>query len=106
MVMIGTPNPTPGGLAADFTNHAGWGDHIDWTRSEEFRNKALHGDNLYSVDGHLPVLPKVSQTLLGEFERSYVVFEFVAVDIPGDPPDQFFGKVKPIRQEMKEEKQC
>lgn len=62
-------------MEADFTIHTGW--------------------------GHLRSKPKVGDTLVGEFQTSFIKFEFTSVECPGSPPDLFFGKVKAIGQEMK-----
>jgi len=85
---------------ADYTIHSGWGDRISWTDTSEFA-KGIGGDNKYRVNGHLPKRPKVGNTLLGEFEKSWVLFEFVEVELMRDPPDQFFGKVIAIERELK-----
>jgi len=86
-------------MQADYTIHSGWGNHIEWINSD-FSNIDFNTD-LIEVYGHMPNKPKVGDTLMGEFQRSFIKFEFVEVSYPGNPPDMFFGKVKTIDQEMK-----
>ena len=50
----------------------------------------------------MPQKPVVGSTLIGEFKKSFIKFEFVEVTYPGDPPDMFFGVVKAIDQELKQ----
>lgn len=82
------------GMQADYIIHAGWGDHIEWWNLNQgainFNTEQLE------VHGHLTRIPRVGETLLGEFQKYWIKFEFVEVERPGDPPDQFFGKVKAI----------
>lgn len=87
-------------MKADFTIHGGWGNHIEWVDSKEFATGNI-GSRLFRVWGHLPCRPQVGDTLMDEFQRSYIKFEFVEVRLMTDPPDMFFGKVKAIEQEMK-----
>ena len=86
-------------MKADFYIHGGWGNHVSWS-SRSFDGINLNTDTV-SVNGHMPIKPKVGDTLIGEFEKSFIKFEFVSVEYPGDPPDMFFGEVKAIEQEMK-----
>lgn len=88
-------------MKADYTIHTGWGDHVEWN-GVKWGNVNLDRDTL-PVYGHMPRPPRKGDTLMGEFTKSWVKFEFVEVSYPGDPPDMFFGKVKAIEQEMKQE---
>ncbi len=85
-------------MTADFTIHSGWGDHISWSNPEAFDN-GFEGE--FRVNGHMRKIPRVGDTLMGEFGRSFVKFMFTEVKRMADPPDQFFGVVIPIMQEMK-----
>jgi hypothetical protein len=88
-------------LKGDFTIHAGWGHHIEWFHPEEFNVPFLDGRQ-FSVYGLLPgKLPKKGDTLLGEFQRSWILFRFDEVKREFDPPDMFFGKVSVVAKEMK-----
>lgn len=86
-------------MKADFTIHGGWGNHIEWTDDNQF-NK-LNDKSKIDCWGHLPVMPKVGQTLMGEFENSFIKFKFIEVRQQNDPRDMFFAKVVPIEQKMK-----
>lgn len=88
-------------MEADFKIHGGWGDHIEWLSPEQFQ-KEFTEKTLFSVYGHSFTIPKKGQTLIGEFKRSFMKFEFVSVERESDPPDMFFGKVKIIGQFLKE----
>ena len=86
-------------MQASFTIHGGWGNHISWS-NKDFSKVRLDKDTL-RVNGHMTVKPKVGDTLMGEFEKSFIKFEFVSVEYCFDPPDMFFGEVRAIEQEMK-----
>jgi len=86
-------------MKADFKIHSGWGDHIDWL-SDDWSKIDMSKD-LISVVGHLQIIPKVGQTLMGEFKKSFIKFEFVSVKTYSDPSDMFSAQVKAIDQEMK-----
>ena len=86
-------------MKADFYIHGGWGNHVEWS-NKDFSHVNLNTDTV-GVYGHMPIKPKVGDTLIGEFEKSFIKFEFVSVKYPGDPQDMFFGEVKAIEQEMK-----
>ncbi len=86
-------------MKADYRIHGGWGDHIEWLHPEDF--ESLNENSVISVWGHLFEIPRIGQTLMGEFKKSFIKFEFVEVERMPDPPDMFFAKVKPIEQEMK-----
>lgn len=86
-------------MEADYKIHTGWGDHIEWMSTDW--DKVNLGSDLLSVYGHMIRRPNIGQTLMGEFEKSFIKFEFVDVEYCHDPDDMFFGKVKAISQEMK-----
>jgi hypothetical protein len=87
-------------MQADFTIHDGWGNHIDWNVDDWSR--VDFDKDLLGVYGHISPRPRKGQTLLGEFVRSFILFEFVSVEYCSDPPDMFFGRVKAIKQTMKD----
>lgn len=84
-------------MNADFKIGGGWGNHINWFSPSEFGKETAY----YSVYGHKPNIPRVGQTLMGEFEKSFIKFEFIQVEQETDPPDMFFGKVKAIERILK-----
>jgi len=86
-------------MKADFYIHGSWGDHIQWLNND-FSRINLNKDKV-TVYGHMRIKPQKGDTLIGEFEKSFIKFKFVSVEYPGDPPDMFFGKVKAIEQKMK-----
>lgn len=89
-------------MKADYSIGGGWGDHIDWFYLDAFKTWDGNEDQLFRVHGHKQDIPKVGQTLMGEFENSFIKFKFMEVERMSDPPDQFFAKVRPIEQELKE----
>jgi hypothetical protein len=87
-------------LKADYKTGEGlWGNNIGWSQPEQFQKISDH--KTFKVYGHCPRIPKVGQTLLGEFVNSWIKFEFVEVRPCGNPSDMFFAEVKPIEQVMK-----
>ena len=78
----------------------GWGDAINWMHPEKFQDK-ITTESRFTVVGFKSEKPKVGDELKGEFEKSWMYFEFTEVKPCGDPWDMFFATVKPIRQEMK-----
>jgi hypothetical protein len=74
-----------------------WGNAISWTSPEQFE-KPWTDESRFDVCGFKPRIPKVGDTLLAEFQRSWVTFEFAEVRPCGDPPDMFFAKVKLLKQ--------
>lgn len=85
----------------DFKVGGGWGNAINWCGTEQFEKKELNVDNIFDCHGWKDIKPKVGQTLLAEFVKSWMLFEFVEVKPCGDPQDMFFAKVKPINQYKK-----
>ena len=90
-------------MIGDYKIGGGWGARIGWTRPEQFKTEDEYIDDktLFDVDGHYTPRPKKGQTLIGEFQNSWMQFEFVEIDYMSNPPDMFFAKVKPIDQETK-----
>lgn len=86
-------------MRADFEIRQGWGNHIEWF-FVDFSKINFNKDTL-GVWGHMPIKPKRGNTLICEFQKSFIKFEFISVDYPGNPPDMFFGKVKAVEQKMK-----
>ena len=89
-------------MQADFEIHGGWGHHIEWLHPDQF-NTPITKRSRYAVYGHLPIIPRRGQTLMGEFQHSFIKFRFVKVRRQSDLPDMFFAMVKPIEQEIKSE---
>lgn len=89
-------------MKADFKIHYAWGDHIEWWSEEDWNKIDLNKDTV-RVWGHMPIKPRVGNTLMGEFEKSFIKFEFVSVEHVPDPPDMFFADIKAIEQEMKDQ---
>ena len=87
-------------MDSDYTIHGGWGDHIEWLDSDQFK-VAPTPKTLYRVYGHSPNIPTKGQTLVGEFTRTFMKFEFVNVNRETDPSDMFFADVKIIGQFLK-----
>jgi hypothetical protein len=87
-------------LNADFEIHSGWGNHIEWFHPEQFKN--LTNKTKIDVYGHLPVIPKVGQTLSGEFKNSFKEFKFVEVRKVDGIHDMFFAKVVHIGEISRE----
>lgn len=75
------------------------GARIQWWRADQF--KTFDGTGLLNVVGWETPIPRVGQFLCGEFERSWMRFEFIEIERCGDPPDMFFAKVKFTEQVMK-----
>jgi hypothetical protein len=81
--------------------HGGWGNHIEWCTLEEFQKQSLI-TGVFSVWGHLPRIPAVDETVMGEFTESFMKFVFISVKRMEDPADMFFGKVRLIEVEPKD----
>ena len=84
----------------DFTIEGGWGNHISWLSPEQFE-KVITTDTEFALYGHKRKKPKAGDTLLGEFENSFMVFKFTSVSPCGNPKDMFFAKASIIRQHPK-----
>lgn len=90
----------PNEMQSDYEIGGSWGCHVSWLEVKEFESDITE-ESLFSVYGHHPNRPSVGQTLLGDFEKSKIKFEFIKVKLVNDPNDMFFAKVKPIKQFMK-----
>ncbi len=88
-------------MKADYNYGGGWGNSITWTDSSQFQTDKDWEKLTFSVTGFKMVVPKVGDTLIAEFAKSFIKFEFTKVRRMTDPSDMFFGEVKPIEQEMK-----
>jgi hypothetical protein len=86
--------------ADEWTMGGGWGDAIQWSDVKQF-DGTMTTKSRYSVMGWKTPKPKVGHTLRAEFEKSWMIFEFIEIRPCGDPADMFFATVKPIRQELK-----
>lgn len=49
----------------------------------------------------MPEVPLIGETLMDEFNKSFIKFKFMKVERCFDPSDMFFADVTPIEQEMK-----
>lgn len=87
------------GEAIEYRIGGDWGDSIQWFPSDQWNDSVVK--KLYSVVGWKDQKPKPKDILIGEFQRSWITFEFVSVEYKINPPDMFFAKVRPIKQEMK-----
>lgn len=87
-------------LQGDYELGGGWGARVSLTYPNNFSSLNLNTD-LVDVNGHYTPRPSVGQTLVGEFEKSYIKFEFIEVKYCRDPDDMFFAKVKAVEQKMK-----
>ena len=87
-------------LKGDYSLGGGWGNHIDLLDPEKFGGVNLNTETV-KVYGHQTPIPRKGQTLVGEFEQSFIKFKFVNVKQAGDPRDMFFADIKAIDQEMK-----
>ena len=85
---------------ADYTIGGDWGDAIHWSDPEQFQQSITH-ETTFRVYGFKSSIPRVGDTLKGEFIKSWMWFTFVSVEPCGDPPDMFFADVRCIKQEMK-----
>ncbi|CAN8140033.1 hypothetical protein THIOSC15_10006 [uncultured Thiomicrorhabdus sp.] len=90
-------------MKADYEISSSWGDMVEWTHSavEQLQSAKLDEKTILEVYGFKQKIPEVGDTLMGEFEKSFMKFEFVEVRRCGDPADMFFAEVKIIEQEMK-----
>ena len=85
----------------DFKIGGGWGNHINWRDLNQFSE--FTKDTIFHVYGHMPTRPQKGQTLMDEFKKSFMLFEFVNVEYCRDPSDMFFADVKMIARFFKEE---
>lgn len=82
---------------ADYSIGGGWGDAIQWNHDPDKLMELFPGAE-FEVIGWKDVKPVVGQTLVGEFTKSWVVFEFTRVREYRDPPDMFNATVRAIEQ--------
>jgi hypothetical protein len=87
-------------LKGDYKLGGTRGHHVSLWDKENFNKIKLNKETV-PVYGHIEPRPKVGQTLVGEFQKSFIKFEFVSIEYCSDPPDMFFADVKAIEQEMK-----
>lgn len=86
----------------EYTMSSGWGDALGWFEPKQFNGPMITNKSEYSVVGFKKRIPRKGDTMKAEFERSWITFKFIEINPQGDPRDMFFGKVTPIKQEMKE----
>jgi hypothetical protein len=87
-------------MEADYYLGGSWGDKIQLLEPEKMSSLDLNNDTVPVVGWKSP-RPSVGQTLCGEFEKSWIKFEFVNVRLCADPQDMFFADVKACAQVMK-----
>lgn len=87
-------------MKGDYKLGGGWGCHVSLSNPDEFSQIDLNTQTV-RVYGHITPRPRVGQTLVGEFQKSFIKFEFVNVEYCHDPQDMFFAEVKAVAQEMK-----
>ena len=75
-----------------------WGNHISWQGQDQFND--INSHEYFSAYGHKPLSqqPETGHKILGEFQRSWIMFEVLEIKRPGNPPDMFFLKLKAIKQ--------
>jgi len=86
-------------MIADYTIGGYWGNHIEWLVDDW--SKVNFNEDTLEVAGHTPIRPEKGQTIMGEFNKSWIKFKFIEVRYCSEPNDMFFAKVKAIDQEMK-----
>lgn len=86
-------------MTGDYKFGGGWGCRITLTYPEQLQR--FDKDTIFDVNGHYTPIPKVGDTIIGEFEKSWMKFEFIEVKQMWNPADQFFGKVKLVKREAK-----
>ena len=74
-----------------------WGDHISWFPRTQFDDWSGQKNRQFVVVGHKWPHPRAGQTVVDTFKcgRQFV-FEFVAIAAERNPPDMFWGTVRPI----------
>ena len=87
-------------MTGEYEIGGGWGNAINWFPDNQF-NEPFGPDKTFRVIGWKPRIPRVGDTIKGEFEKSWIWFEFVEVERCGDPRDMFFGTVQATQQERK-----
>jgi len=87
-------------MNANYELGGGWGHHISLMNKDSFHKVNLSKETV-KVYGHITPRPSVGQTIIGEFQKSYILFEFVDIKYCADPPDMFFAEIKAIDQELK-----
>lgn len=94
-------------LKGDFEIGGVWGDKIEWSGDNDFGS--MSEKSIFRVMGFKSAtilskksnIPKAGNTIVGEFEKSYIKFEIIEIDWQNNPQDMFFANVKPIDQRFK-----
>lgn len=76
----------------DYEISNNWGCSVVWSNTSQF--KKWNKETIFDVSGHQAVIPKIGQTLKGDFAKATIVFEFISVSTCRNPTDMFFAKVK------------
>lgn len=87
-------------LKGDYTLGGGWGDHIDLAYPREFHLLDLNKD-IVKLYGHTPYRIKVGDTVLGDFQKSWILFKVKKIEYMRDPTDMFFADTVVIKQQLK-----
>ena len=90
-------------MEADHYIGGEWGCRILFIDDEAKHPGPGYEDKTFEVSGWLPRIPEVGDTLACEFQHSWIRYEFIEVKRASDPPDMFFGVVKCLEQELKDE---
>ena len=91
-------------MANKYKIGGGWGDSIQWQHPERFMKEELTSESLFAVYGFKQKMPKIGDTLIGEFTKSYMHFVFTEVEPCTDPSDMFFATVRLTGQNLKDDK--
>lgn len=86
-------------MSSQFKMGGVWGNRIEWSDLTQFAD--MHSRETFRCHGWKSPRPNAGDTLLAEFESSWITFEFVSVDYCKDPADMFFATVRPVKQEFK-----
>jgi len=79
-----------------------WGNAIYWDNPSKF-GEPLYKNMIFRVNGCKTPTPRVGQTMIASFEKSWMLFRFTKIWFPQtrDPFDMFFGEVELLDQEIK-----
>lgn len=87
-------------MDADYRLGGFWGHHIDLCAPKDFHKLDLNKDTV-ELYGHWPKNILVGQTVIGEFQKSWIVFEITEIKYCSDPTDMFFAKSIVVKQKRK-----
>lgn len=70
-----------------------WGNHIHWSKPEQFKESLHSPRSDFEVYGHKPIIPKEGDILEGKLKKGLARFVFSEVKRHFDPPDMFSATV-------------